>query len=304
MGERGHTVHVLDANVGDDLANIGHRVAVLGSNTRWTTFVPTDASAFDDGRASKMLGRTLVHVWFDDDAGVSVQVHASGDFVGELSLPSEDAEVTESDLAFTETLEELSVLGRVKRAALLKRMSDAAGLRDWTMDHGLEKLLELPFYHPMPTDLPERELLKLLPKAATLLETKKASKAKSTNAKKRTPKAAAASKPMPPAKESWSEKDEATLDLHCEYWATVFSMNNWKLYNRYKKHLPADQRRDVDELCNAVAMGDDDQLHQLVKSILARIWSCEDWDAVIRDPALIDSDWDGIWDEWLARVSS
>ncbi len=303
MGERGHTVHVLDAKVGDNLAQIGHRVAVLGSNKRWTTFVPTDASAFDGGNASKILDRPLVHVWFDDDAGVSLQVYASGDFVGELSLPSEDAEVSESDLAFTETLEELGVLSRVQRAALLKRMSDAAELREWTMKHGLEKLLELPFYDPMPTDLPERELLELLPEAVTVLETKKASKARSAKAKARTPKAAGASKPMPPPKESWSEKERATLDLHCEYWATVFSMNNWKLYNRYKKHLPADQRRDVDQLCEAVATGDDDQLHQLVKGILARIWPCEDWDAVIRDPALIDSDGD-VWEEWLARVSS
>lgn len=294
MGGRGHTVHLLDAEVGNDLADIGHRIAVLGSNERWTTFVPTEASTFDDGHASKRLGRTLVHVWFDDDVGVSVRVYASGDFVGELSLPGD-----ESDRAFTKTLEELGILSREQRAALLERMSDAAKLRAWSMEHGLEKLLELPFYDPMPTD--ERDLLQRLPKAATVLETKKATKAsKATRAKARTPKT---SEPLAPAKESWTEEDEAILDLHREYWATVFSMNNWKLYNRYKKHLPSDQRRDVDQLCSAVAMGDGDQLHQLTKSILARIWSCEDWDVVIRDPALIDNEGD-VWDEWQARVSS
>jgi hypothetical protein len=81
----------------------------------------------------------------------------------------------------------------------------------------------------------------------------------------------------------------------------VFSMNNWKLHNRYKKHLPADQRRDVDQLCNAVATGDDDEVPRLVKGILARIWAYEDWDAVIRDPALVDGDED-VWEDWLARV--
>ena len=78
------------------------------------------------------------------------------------------------------------------------------------------------------------------------------------------------------AKESWGKKEGATVDLHCEYWSTVFSMNNWKLYNRYKKHLPADQRRDVDERCNAVAMGNDDELANRVRGILARVWDRED----------------------------
>jgi hypothetical protein len=278
MGERGHTVHVLDGKIGEGLARIGP-VAVLGSNERWTTFVPSDASTFDASDASKVLDRPLVHVWFDDDGGVSSQVYASGDFVGELSLPSDEADVTESDLAFAEKLEDLGILSRVQRAALLKRISNPAGLREWTMKHGLEKLLELPFYDPMPV----------------LEAEKKPRKAKAEKAKART----TASSP----KESWTEKEIATVDLHREYWATVFSMNNWKLYNRYKKHLPADRRREVDELCNAVAMGDDEQVRQLVKGILARIWSCEDWDAIIRAPALVDGDEDA-WVEWLARLAS
>jgi hypothetical protein len=112
MGERGHTVHVMDGRVGDDLSRIGYRVAVLGSNERWTTFVPTDASAFDGGQASVILDRPLLHIWFDDDLGISVHAYASRDFVGELSLPSDDPEVAESGLAFTETLEELGVLSR------------------------------------------------------------------------------------------------------------------------------------------------------------------------------------------------
>lgn len=296
MGERGHTVHVLGGRLGEVLANVGHRLAVLGSNERWTTFVPTNASTFDAADASKVLARTLLHVWFDDDAGVSVQAYRSGDFVGELSLPSDDAEVSESDLAFTETLEELGILSRVQRAVLLKRMSEPAGLRAWTMTHGLEELLELPLYEPMPSDLPERELLALLPKAANVLEGKTVSRA-------RTRKTPGANEPTPPPKASWSDEEKATVDLHCEYWSTVFSMNNWKLYGRYKKHLPADQRRDVDALCNAVATGDDDAVCGLVKGILARIWRCEDWDAVIRDPALVDGEED-VWEEWLARVSS
>jgi hypothetical protein len=211
MGERGHTVHALDGKLGNG-AQVSGRLALLGCNKRWTTFVPTKASTFDSATASKTLNRALVHVWFDDDVGVTVQAYASGDLVGELSLPRDDAKVTEADLAFIETLEELGVLSRTQRAALLKRMSDPAGLRQWTMGHGLEKLLELPFYDPMPSELPERELLKLLPEVATVLEPKKARKVKSAKGKARTPKSARAGNPMAPRKESWSDRETRRVD--------------------------------------------------------------------------------------------
>src|SRR6187551_3177519 len=112
MGERGHTLHVLDGHVGDALATLGHRIAVLGHNERWTTFVPIDASPFDSKNASKILVRPLIHLWFDDDAGISVDVYASGTFLGQMSLPSDDADVTEADLDFSNKLEELDVLTR------------------------------------------------------------------------------------------------------------------------------------------------------------------------------------------------
>jgi hypothetical protein len=302
MGERGHTLHVLDGNARDALARVGRRLAVLGCNERWTTFVPIDASAFDDEGASKIVDRTLLHVWFDDDAGLAVQVYVSGTFVGELSLPGDDPSVTDADVDLARRLEELELLSRSQRAALLKRISDASGLRAWTMNHGFERFLGLPCTTPMPTDASEQELRRLLPESAIVVEpTKTGGRGAKTRTRK--PKAAVASKPPAPPKESWSERERATLELHCEYWRTVFSMNNWKLYNRYKKHLPPDERRDVDELCNAVASGNDEELAARVKGILARIWSAEDWDKVIRDPQLIDGD-DDVWHAWLARVSA
>jgi hypothetical protein len=297
MGERGHSVHLLDGTVGEGMARIGHRVAILGANERWTTFVPTKTSSFDGAQASTLLDRPLLQVWFDDDAGVSLLAYAEGEQVGELSLPNEGYESAESDLVFVQTLETLGVLSRKQRASLLKRLAAPTTLHRWTMRHGLEKLLALPFYVPVPSDVPERTLLELLPVDAIVLEGKKV-KAKTSKTKSRTPTPAVAT----PTKETWSRDEKATLDLHAEYWATVFSMNNWKLYNRYKKHLPAAERSDVDRLCSAVATGDDNAIHRLAKEILARIWACEDWNAVIRDPALIDGD-DDAWKEWRARLT-
>lgn len=123
----------------------------------------------------KALDRTILQVWFDDDLGVVIQVYSSGNFVGELALPGEgDGDVTEADLDLVKKLEELDVLSRVQRAALLRGMSNADGLREWTTKHGVEKLLDLAFYHPMPTDLPKNQLRTLLPEAAAVLEPGKA----------------------------------------------------------------------------------------------------------------------------------
>jgi len=270
----------------------------LGRNERWTTFVPIDASAFDSENASKLLGRPLIRLWFDDDAGITVQVYAAGTFIGELTLPGDDADATEADLEFTNKLESFGVLTRSQRSALLKRMANANGPREWTLEHGFEELLELPYSMPLPTEASETDLLRLLPESALVLEPNEIAGAK-TEARK--PKATVASKPPP--KESWSEGERATLELHCEYWLMIFSLNNWKLYHRYKRHLRADQRPDVDELCNAIGMGADHEVPRRVESILARIWNAEDWDKIIRDPQLVDGD-DDVWQAWLARVSA
>ncbi|MFO0612219.1 MAG: hypothetical protein U0414_06515 [Polyangiaceae bacterium] len=286
---------------------MGHRVVVLGSNERWTSFVPMDAAtkdalAFDGGRASKVLDRALLHVWFDDDVGVFLQSYASGELVGEISLPGDG--FTEKDFELLGRLEALDVLDRSQRSKWLERLSDANGLRAWTMQHGLEKLLDLPFYEPLPPVLPAVELQKLLPRGATVLEPRKAAGPKRAKTETRSRKAAPAHDlPVRPSKATWTVEEQATLDLHVAYWASVFSMNNWKLYNRYKKHLPANQRRDVDALCSAVALGNEDAVADSVKSVLARVWGDEDWDAVIRDPALVDGERE-VWEAWLARISA
>lgn len=54
-----------------------------------------------------------------------------------------------------------------------------------------------------------------------------------------------------------------------------FQCNCWNLYNRYKKHLPAERRREVDALCNLVVIGSEpDEVEHAVEAILGsnRIW--------------------------------
>lgn len=297
MGERGHTLHVRDGHASDALRRIGHRIAILGSNERWTSFIPVDAASFDDEVASAALDHPVLHIWFDDDRGVVLQVHSAGHFVGELSLPGD--EPSTADLELLQKLEALEVLSGAQRAALIHRISIAGGCDEWISAHGLEKLLNLPFYLPIPSDVPESELRSLLPRGATITPPNKSRKATSRTRKQPT----SSSRTGLARKESWNEKELATVERHCEYWCTIFSGNNWILYNRYKKHLPADQRRDVDVLCDAVLMrGDKNEAMRHIQDILARIWDCEDWDAFIRDPKLMDGD-ERVWQKWLTRQS-
>jgi hypothetical protein len=66
-------------------------------------------------------------------------------------------------------------------------------------------------------------------------------------------------------------------------------MNSWTLSNRYKKHLPAADRGLVDELCNAAAMGNADEIPARVEHILQKTWQAEDWATFIRSAKLDDS---------------
>ena len=296
MGERGHTLHVHDGQAGDALRRIGHRIAILGFNERWTSFVPVDAASFDDEVASGALDHPVLHIWFDDDLGVVIQVHSAGQFVGELSLPCD--EPSSADLELLQKLEAMEVLTGAQYAALIDRIATARGCDEWALGHGLEKLLELPFYLPIPIDVPESELRSLLPEVVIVTPSQKSKKTTSRRRKQTTP----SSGTKPGRKESWSEKEMVTVGLHCEYWCTIFNANNWNLYNRYKKHLPADQRRDVDALCDAIfTHGDKTEAMRRIQDILARIWDCEDWDAFIRDPKLVDGD-ERVWREWQARM--
>lgn len=297
MGGRGHTLHVRDGQASGALRRIGHRIVILGSNERWTSFIPVDAADFDDERVSAALDHPILHIWFDDDSGVVMQVYAGGNLVGEFSLTGD--EPSSADLELLQKLETLGMLTSTQRAALIDRISMADGYNEWTLAHGLERLLELPFYLPIPDELSESELRSMLPEIAILTPLKKSRKAPSRTPKQTTP----SSRTHHARKESWSEQEMATVALHCEYWSTIFCGNNWKLYHRYKKHLPADQRRDVDALCETIFMtGDENEIRRRTQDILARIWDCEDWNAFIRDPKLMDGD-EPVWQEWLRRHS-
>lgn len=157
---------------------------------------------------------------------------------------------------------------------------------------GIETALGVPFTRPLWSPVTEPILRD---KGLSVMIVQPSTKAK-TQAKA---KAKAKAKPRATTNQLPREQiDPRVLALHLHYWSDLFQMNCWKLYNRYKKHLPAERRHDVDELCDHVALGNDVALCKGVEDILSAIWKADDWNAAIRDPELVR--WEPLSAEQLA----
>jgi hypothetical protein len=84
-------------------------------------------------------------------------------------------------------------------------------------------------------------------------------------------------------------------------------MNNWKLYTRYKRHLPAPRRAEVDELVSALVEREtsDEELRGQLEAILVDTWEAQDWDAFIRSPKLLEDEVlsEEQLDDWKRRLA-
>ncbi len=173
----------------------------------------------------------------------------------------------------------------------------------WLADHGVETALGVAEPAPLPVPCSATQLAELVPNAKIVGS--KRSGRKPAKAKPAVPK-----KRKQPTRSSAATAtvDPAVLALHTRYWSEIFQMNGWKLYARYKKYLPAERRREVDQLCNLVALGSDpDEIEHAVKAILTTIWTADDWNAAIRDPRLaadepLDPDQLAEWQRRLAQT--
>jgi len=84
-------------------------------------------------------------------------------------------------------------------------------------------------------------------------------------------------------------------------------MNSWKLYTRYKPHLPASRRAEVDALVSALVAREesDEELQGRLEAILVDTWDAEDWDAFIRNPKLLEDEVlsEEQLDDWKRRLA-
>jgi hypothetical protein len=282
MGERGQVLHVRGSGGARLLRGVNVPCAFLAANRRWASFVPLAGGEIDEATVAGGAGADVVRVWFDDDSGVVLQFSGPDGFVGELAVPRGDADgLGVEDQRLIADLAGRKLLSATSAKKLAAWLAEPASVRDaWADRHGVEELFGFPFVRAIPVEADQTLVLELAP-GATIVSPKPGAGAGRSAAATTTSPA-----PLPPG--PLPDEARPVVDLHVYYWTNVWSMNNWKLYNRYKKHLPAKERSDVDELAGAVGSGAHHEIPERVTSILTRIWAAEDWDAVIRSPSLDD----------------
>ena len=308
MGRRGVSYHLRGAHVPKHFARAGVPIAILGANRSWVSFAPL-------GKPPKtlapQLGAPVVTVWSDDDAGAVLSVETADGWDAELSItivdefPTKRARsgkltaahtpITPADEAFLDELVKRKILTGRQRTALVMKLRMSAKMRaSWLERDGLEKLLGVPAAEPLPSPLSPKLQQQLAPKATIVQPDKRGTAAQKKPVAKR--------RPVETVK-----VDPKELALHVHYWTELWQMNTWGLANRYKKHLPADQRREVDKLCEHVALGAEPvEIERTVARILGTIWAADNWATVIRDPALVTDEPldDAQRTDWARRLSA
>jgi hypothetical protein len=286
MGDRGVSHHARGMLAARDLAKLGVRAAIVGANRSWTSFAIVGSAELDAGAMARALRVAVLQVWFDDDAGVSLNACTPDGWSAELPIElGGGGKRSDADAKLLAQLVAKKLITGGRRIAFELRLIKPARTRDaWILRHGVEAALGLPSSIALPVPL-EAALLRELVPDATLIAPRKTR-----------PPPAKGVKPAPTRSHVWTPADRAILAMHQTYWAEIFSMNGWKLYHRYKKHLPAERRREVDALCNLVATGG--EIEPAVEAILGSIWDADDWLAAIRDPRLASDE--GIGGDQLA----
>lgn len=296
MGRRGVIYHVRGKHPAAAFERLGKRTALLASNRSWTSFVPIGRMPSGEAMA-RALGAPVLAIWSDDDHGTNLDFFTPDGWNAELPIALRHEPLGASDRELLRQLAKTGFLSRdrvTKLVAGLARKNRAA----WIEADGIETALGVPWKRPLWSPLSET----ILREKAISVTIVQPSRRRPAPAPAPAPRAT----PKRKAKPARQAIDPRVLALHLHYWSDLFQMNCWKLYNLYKKHLPSERRREVDELCNHVALGEETKLRRGVENVLEAVWKATDWDAAIRDPELVR--WEPLsaaqladWQQRLAR---
>jgi hypothetical protein len=279
----GVSYHVRGAHTGREIAALGVACVVLGTNHWWTTFAIVDARELTMAAVVRELRSAVMQIGNADDDGRVLGFYAPDGWTAELTAnQGEGGELWPEDQKLLAELVRRDILTEAQRAALAAGLGQDPVTRDmWLMMSGVEQALEVPSLLSLPWECSAELVADLAPGVEIIAA------ARPAKAKKAKPQARA---PSPPA----AAVDRAVLALHVHYWAEIFQMNCWKLYNTYKKHLPAERRREVDQLIDLLGRSSwnppPKELERMVEAILAATWHAADWNAAIRDPSLVDDE--------------
>lgn len=117
-------------------------------------------------------------------------------------------------------------------------------------------------------------------------------------------KSTVAQVPLPTTAREWIARERAIVELHLHYLTQVWSVDDWKLYNLYKKYLPAQHRAEVDRLLDMIVSGKPGPFRELHETIMATIWDATDWLAVLEvaEGEFDDAAQRAAWEARVARV--
>jgi hypothetical protein len=308
MSNRGFSFHIrgtTSETIEAILSKSGLPCAILGSNSEWTTFIPIDEASFDTTGIAQTFGVSILQVWFDEQSAIVFHFTAPDGWEAELYIPLDGTyDCGSQDERLFAMLVERKLLSSDAVEVLTQKLRLPRGKREeWLKFHGVEELLGLPSVVPMPIPCSEDLLGELAPDAKVVL---------ADSTKEGIPPVAAvrASALAPAETRHWSKHEVTVVDLHFHYLTKLWNLNDWKVYQRYKKHLPAERRGEVDELVNLIMThAPDERVRQALEAILATIWEADDWDAVIRAPDLLkyeplDPEQREDWRRRLERVAS
>ena len=280
----GLSQHVRGAHAAQAFAALGVPCAVVGRNRSWTSFVLLDDRTVDAAAVAVALAAPVVQIWRDDDHGRSLQIQGPDGWAAELPIEHDGGgKLGPPDRALLDELVRRRIITPVRRAALARAlMRKGAARARWLEDGGVERALGVAEPATLPVPCSSRQLAELVAHVEPVTPNRRASvasKARATSVPKATPVPEAA-----PA----ATVDRGVLALHVHYWSELFQANNWILYKLYKKHLPAERRREVDRLGDLVMMGGEpEDFERAISAILGAIWTAADWAAAIRDPAIL-----------------
>jgi hypothetical protein len=271
MGRRGTSYHARGQHTAEQFATIGVSCAIIAVNNRWATFAVLDE--IDTASIAAALDSVVLRIDADDDHGSHVSFFAPDGWSAELvvELVPDDLTLASADRDLLAELTRRDVLTDGQCARLQEQLEKLGNRSDWLEQDGLEKELGVADARPLPVPV-TRDALKALGSEVEIIKPRKQAAKKATKLC-----------PLPTP----GPIDPRVLAVHIYYWRNVFEMNGWVLYNKYKKHLPAERRREVDHLVDlSVRGGEPGELAQEVERILSAVWLSADWAAAVRDPRL------------------
>ncbi len=266
------------------LARLSTAVAILGHTPSWTSFFPVEPGFRPEEAVFAMsLGsRTeVLEIAYAGERGVRFRIYSAGSSPSSIGVSwGEPFETGSWERMFFGALEGCVSAKKVEELRDLFHHPPAT--RDaWLAKQGLEAALGLPVREPVAQQHPLAEC-----EAVAL-----------ASLRERWPEAEAiepeARKPHPPREiptlPELTDAQRATISLHVFYLCNVWPvMGNQKLLARYRKHLPKERRGEADGLVDRVMRGaSDEELEAVIAHILEGLWEAEDWDALIRSPAML-----------------